>query len=509
MEGTPDALASPEDAWFDALSEELISCGAVAAFHQSESVRTDSEFISSESSSATEPEIVPNIEPVVTLPISSESSSSIEPEIVRIEPVVAFSFPESSSSSSSSSSRESETVRTDWHTALERRNCKMLLSLLRQAPIDTLWSDPNDRTVLHVAVIQGCLQLVNEVLHLYVTFPNLKPTRDSLLHAKDKSLCGADALKLATVVGNQNILKTIKRALSANPGLPTDIDSEEEFPDAKKNEELYCLIKQKFLEQDAGTRSRLNTNFKDDVDYNFVQNRHELLFLHVACKHSELSDFLSAVLRETTERGNHLLQALSELKDTQGRTLLHVAVEEHGFGDAERDTTMADIVGVLLDFLGEVPQAGRYDNRVNALDSAGRTPLHRAVANGRAGSKVIQALVDHSGTDVNARWGSENDRVTGEPTALHLAVFHNNVDAAQFLLGKEETDADLKCRLFIEASGIWYSNKCKLAKEKWTALEFATIMGHAHIVRLLLEVYHSYIQTVFLQSQILEYSLSS
>ncbi len=55
MEGIPDALASPEYEWFDALS------GAVAASHESESVRTASECISSESSSAREPEIVANI----------------------------------------------------------------------------------------------------------------------------------------------------------------------------------------------------------------------------------------------------------------------------------------------------------------------------------------------------------------------------------------------------------------------------------------------------------------
>jgi ankyrin repeat protein len=380
----------------------------------------------------------------------------------------------------------------------------MLLNLLRQDPIHTLWSDPNDRTVLHVAVIQGCLQLVNKVFHLYERFPDLKPCRTSLLRAKDKRLCGADALKLATVVGNEDILKTIKHA--SKPDFPTGIDLEEEIPeipDTKENQELHSLIKD-VLERDAKTRSWFNKNFEDDVDYNFVQNQKELLFLHVACKHSELSHFLLAVLEETSGEGNHLLQALFKLKDPQGRTLLHVAVEEHGLGDEDRDTTMAGIVGRLLEFLGQVPEAGSV-----ALDSAGRTPLHRAVANGRAGSKVIQALVNDSGTDVNAKWASENDRVTGQPTALHLAVFHNNVDAAQFLLDKTETNADVKCNLFIEASGIRYSNKCKLAKEKWTALEFATIMGRADMVRLFLEVYHSYIQRVFLQSQILEYSLSS
>jgi hypothetical protein len=112
------------------------------------------------------------------------------------------------------------------------------------------------------------------------------------------------------------------------------------------------------------------------------------------------------------------------------------------------------------------------------------------VANKRAGSAVIKALVNHDKTDVNALWTSLDERITGNVTALHLAVLHNNLDAAKFLLAKKETNGEIKCKLFIEASGFRSSkdSEPKLSGRNWTALELAIIMGHVHMVALLLKV---------------------
>ncbi len=280
--------------------------------------------------------------------------------------------------------------------------------------------------------------------------------------------------------------------------MQADIQPAEQFPEANDNLSNYITG---IPDPDQGPESttlveafkhHLEEAFKRDVDYNFVERRRrELLYLHVACKQVHLVDFLQGVIKDTKEGGNHLLQELFEVKDAQGRTLLHVAVEEDGLGDEERDKAMANIVTKVLRILDEGPACDDATSQIclNALDLAGRTPLHRAVANKRVGRAVIKVLLDHRMTDVIALW--ESDTIsTGNVTALHLAVLHNNVDAARSLLETPRTDGDIVSKLFIEASGIRSRNdgKPKLSGREWTALELATIMGEVHMVDEMLKV---------------------
>jgi ankyrin repeat protein len=330
---------------------------------------------------------------------------------------------------------------------------------------------------------------VDEVLRSVIKYnpPNTTSSLDMLLDAKDTSLCGADVLSIANIVGN-----AVVRNLILNR-LPADTQPAEQFPET--NDLLSDRIQYILDNLDYGRNESkaLEEAFEDDVDYNFVEHRQGLLCLHVACKHAHLVDFLQRVIRHTKNGGNHLLQALFELKDAQGRTLLHVAVEEDGLGDnlRDHDRYMANIVTKVLGILDEEPACDAVTSRncLNARDLAGRTPLHRAVANKRAGRAVIKALLDHPMTDVNALWRSDNVS-TGNVTALHLAVLHNNVDAARSLLASPRTDGDIQCKLFIEASGIRHRNedRPKLSGRNWTALELATIMGQVHMVDAMLEV---------------------
>jgi hypothetical protein len=329
-----------------------------------------------------------------------------------------------------------------------------------------------------------------------------------LMNAKDKSTCDANAFSLAKIVGNTDVLNIIKNGRHY-PGRPADRDPDQpqgpvrtyQGHEARNLQALSRIIQEVLGDQDSEIRSILNRRFEDDVDYNFVEPPQDLLFLHVGCKQSQLWDsFLQRVIERTKrnrnqngdENGNDLLQALFEFKDPQGRTILHVAVEEDGLGDKEHDLDMAAIIEMSLGILGgePVPNDDIYNKCVNARDFAGRTPLHRAVANKRAGSAVIKALVNDPQTDVNALWESLDERITGNVTALHLAVLHNNLDAAKFLLATEETNGEIKCKLFIEASGFRSSkdSEPKLSGRNWTALELAIIMGHVHMVALLLKV---------------------
>jgi len=373
---------------------------------------------------------------------------------------------------------------SEWCAALKRRDCQTLLRLLQRK--HNLWReiDSNGRTVLHVAVMQGCSRLVNEVLRSVNNPPNTTSSLDMLLNAKDTSLCGADVFAIADIVGN-----TVVRDLIID-GLPAIIQPAE-FPEADVNLSNRIQYILNSL-HNGGTESALAEAFEDDVDYNFVQRQQGLLYLHVACKHAHLVGFLQRLIRHTKDGGNRLLQALFELKDAQGRTLLHVAVEEDGLGDNLRDRHMANIVTRALGILDEEPACDDVtsQNCLNARDLAGRTPLHRAVANKRAGRAVIKALLDHPMTDVNALWRRDNDESTGDVTALHLAVLHNNVDAARSLLDSPRTEGDVICKLFIKASGIPFKNvdEPKLSRRSWTALELATIMGQVHMVDEMLKV---------------------
>ncbi|CAN5968406.1 unnamed protein product [Sphagnum jensenii] len=372
---------------------------------------------------------------------------------------------------------------SEWCAALKRRDCQTLLRLLQRK--HNLWReiDSNGRTVLHVAVMQGCSRLANEVLRSVNNPPNTTSSLDMLLNAKDTSLCGADVFAIADIVGN-----TVVRDLIID-GLPAIIQPAE-FPEADVNLSNRIQYILNSLHNGGTESTQLAEAFEDDVDYNFVQRQQRLLCLHVACKHAHLVGFLQRLIRHTKDGGNRLLQALFEIKDAQGRTLLHVAVEEDGLGDNLRDRHMANIVTRALGILDEEPACDNVtsQNCLNARDLAGRTPLHRAVANKRAGRAVIKALLDHPMTDVNALWTSDNVS-TGNVTALHLAVLHNNVDAARSLLASPRIDGDIQCTLFIEASGIRHGNdnRPKLSDRKWTALELATIMGQVHMVDAMLE----------------------
>ncbi|CAM6012355.1 unnamed protein product [Sphagnum balticum] len=398
-------------------------------------------------------------------------------------------------------SRESE-----WSAALKTRDCKQLLSLLQKKP--RLWrkTDPNCRTVLHVAAMQGCSQLANDVLRCVEgnNPPNIQSSQEMLLSAKEKSLCDADAFSLAKIVGNSDIM-TMINTVKCGTELPP-IPSRE----VSENETAVSEIIEVLMDGDTHARAAisLKEKFEHDVDYNFVESQKHLLYLHVACKHPEFWNFLHAVIERTKRESHALLEALFKLKDAQGRTLLHVAVEEDGLGDKGHDNYMAYVVKKALAIFDADPvcEDTVFKACVNSQDLAGRTPLHRAVANQRAGSALTKALVGHRMTDVNAIWRDDGELVTGNVTALHLAVWHNNIDAAKILLEKDETDGEIECSSFIEASGIlrspddtrdsdsgdsdlrWHAFQYKLSARNWTALELATIMGRVHMVRSLLKV---------------------
>ncbi|KAH9569117.1 hypothetical protein CY35_03G115200 [Sphagnum magellanicum] len=368
---------------------------------------------------------------------------------------------------------------SEWCAALKTRDCKKLLGFLRQQP--DLWReiDSKGRTVLHVAVIQACSELVVEVLKSVNEPLNTK----MLVEARDESLCNAAAYHLARIVGNKDIIVRINKARTDEPPGP-----QAPMITNQRGHEVCVIIKRTM--RNAGIGSRLRQQFEVDVDYNFVKESKQLMcVLHVACKKADQWDFIYEVIRRTKARSNAHVQELFKLKDPQGRTLLHVAIEEDGFHHEELDESMATVVDTALKILEPDLDDECVKNCVNAQDSTGRTPLHRAVANKRAGHKMINVLLNHRMTDVNALWKSVDETVTGNVTALHLAILHNNLDVVKLLLAKDEIRRDMQCNVVITGSGIPKpdSTECKLSERRWTTLELATMMGQLHVVGELLK----------------------
>jgi hypothetical protein len=120
---------------------------------------------------------------------------------------------------------------------------------------------------------------------------------------------------------------------------------------------------------------------ENDVDFNFEKVERKELYVHMACSklrknaHNEedwktsgcdqIVEFIIAIF--TDLGGKNLLQKLFDQKDAQGRTVLQILVL------CQRDFGM--LASAFKELLEILPDAC-----VNALDKAGRTLLHWAVA---------------------------------------------------------------------------------------------------------------------------------
>jgi ankyrin repeat protein len=367
---------------------------------------------------------------------------------------------------------------SSWVRGLEERDCKKLLHLLERSPSSWVETSREGRNVLHVAIIQGCTQLVKQVLKLppqgssrsFVDDDSL-PSLRTLLNATD-GRCKVDVFCLASIVGNQDVIqildKTTHTIQDANNAHSQKVEQQAQDYKAESqandddNIGNVCL---RGLMQNAlqlNKNARFKSIIEKDVDYNFEDPKHkELLIFHCACKRAHLfKRFIHDVVEMARAQG--VLQELFQLKDAQGRTPLHVAV------DLGRATTQE-----LLDLL---PKEAEFADCINARDGAGRTPLHRAVANnlGFSYSRLAEILVNDIRTDVNAEW---RDGMT----ALHLAILHNDPGTAELLLAAKGADGSKRvdaAKTITRDISVY-----KTTATSWTALELATVIGISTVVQ--------------------------
>ncbi|KAJ7568557.1 hypothetical protein O6H91_01G037800 [Diphasiastrum complanatum] len=266
----------------------------------------------------------------------------------------------------------------------------------------------------------------------------------------------------------------------------------------------------------------------------------EYLFHHLCyVKQSSSPEFLIVfeammiIVTSLAKFGLGLVSFLFKLQDGGGMTPLHAAVSTH-------DSQTVSAVLSMLNHISLEPDQNHTDQQlqlvmkdcVNAVDGAGRTPLHRAIAqhSGAEGSfdtfMVVESLVRDKRTDLNAFFKPILTRPAGDKdilchfdgtfsphskllnalftdqtplvslrcmmldekwqdtTALQLAVLHNLPRCVELLLAEEKGDRLDVSPLAVRAVNFGAEKGRRLVR--WTLLQLAAAMGNEAILQMLL-----------------------
>ncbi len=160
------------------------------------------------------------------------------------------------------------------------------------------------------------------------------------------------------------------------------------------------------------------------------------------------------------------VEDISDLRDTYGNTLLHIASEA---GDVEAVKMLLDVISDVENDRGATPLHVAANGEVarllikyvyiNEKDRDGRTPLHYAALSGRL--DVVKVLIEQEDIFIDATDNEGN-------TPLMLALKERHIQVAKLLI---ESGAIINIR----------NNNGD------TPLHFAVLIGDAELVRMMLE----------------------
>jgi hypothetical protein len=286
---------------------------------------------------------------------------------------------------------------SEW--SIEKKNCKLLLQLFRSDRSLWVQTGLKGRSVLHVAVMQGCSELVRE-LHYYEA--DLVPCGENWQtpfeflweNARDWRLKNASAQDIWLVMegpsdkaGDQwRQQRDLLAGRSGDDYIKSQVICR--LPVDSEDREMLSL-------REAISSIAIKEDFvmdENDVDFNFENVERKELYVHVACSRlrnvhnyedwnrccDQIVGFIIAVLTDLCEK--NLLQKLFDQKDAQGRTILQVfvlcelKVHVRGLWQSESECS-GMLTSAFRRMLAILPDAC-----VNTLDKAGRTVLHWAVA---------------------------------------------------------------------------------------------------------------------------------
>ncbi|CAM6095680.1 unnamed protein product [Calypogeia fissa] len=301
-----------------------------------------------------------------------------------------------------------------WDKALAEEDCLQVKKLLDQdaALVNKRWKE---RTALHVAARRGDVKLVEKILDVHAA--QTGSSESSILEVVDQSY-KLDALAMAVINGNREIVNLLKEASRVSASNPYNIDTEADDGSAKGEPNLRHYIDEKAAgfarEVDGGKTDgaakeseldfatsevslkeitqdvlkwcpkieQVKSLYDKDCDFNFLDiNLFLFHFSFSAWQTPEraLFDAIRKIQEDLFAKARErkiLRYLLVKLRDGQGRPVLHVAV------DSQKVTRFLELIDKPTDSKEKIPSA-YLSAYLNVSDSVGRTPLYRAVAQKR------------------------------------------------------------------------------------------------------------------------------
>jgi ankyrin repeat protein len=382
----------------------------------------------------------------------------------------------------------------EWYQAIERKDCKMLMSLLGQDEGSTLLlkTGKAGRTALHVAAIQGSLELVH-IIRGFFPDVNVNAQRAQTLTVAIDGRCGMNAVDIASkIVGYScdDMILGGRDCSTFTPFLALSADFwQSEY---KLTRERVDGVEKVILSVLQGHYEGLTASFKQNVDYNFCSSEdeypYEYLFLfHHACSRVDSQKFVKDVIRHCLDVSIEQLNELMQLRDFQGRTPLHVAVavapakgRDHVLENLLRSLKFYDYEELVYKFVG-------------VRDGRGWTPLHLAATqpySDAIGKLISCADIEIIKARISGNYGINPDRLEEfgkNPycTAIHLAVLHSNPEIVDQLL-----QASREVRDYFDHFTLERKINCEFLPNKmfghWTVLSLALLLGDDDVLEALL-----------------------
>jgi hypothetical protein len=343
---------------------------------------------------------------------------------------------------------------SEWFDAIEKKNCKFLLELFRSDRSLWVQTGLKGRSVLHVAVMQGCSELVDE-LHWYegdlVSCGKNWRTPFEFLweNARDGRLKDASARDVWYVMEGPSVV---------NARNPYGNRSGDYYLNTRFMWKLY--VEESEDSDLSSLRAAISSiaikeNFvmdENDVDFNFVNVERKELYVHMACSRlrnvhkyedwerlgcDHIVEFIIAVLTDLCDK--NLIRNLFHQKDAQGRTVLQVLV-------------LCDLWGYVYHWSQKFSWAFKTilailpEACVNAPDTAGRTVLHWAVAHGITGA--VKQLLESGKARPDVTFQTTYIR---DITAFHLIILYQLEPSVYFDYLQDELKRDF-CKFGIYSS---------------------------------------------------------
>ena len=323
---------------------------------------------------------------------------------------------------------------TEWYQAIERKDCKTLMTLLRQKGGSALLLKTGKvgRTVLHVAAIQGSLELVDTIRGFLVSAAFDDHFLIDLTRAID-GRCKMTAEEIVSdIIGYSKEWKkfVFEDLMSGKEAYTPDLELSAEWQshyeltrdDIKSIEQVITCVWNEGTAE--GRYEGLMDSFEQNVDYNFVRDEicGNLFLFHHACSRVDGWLFVNDVRKHCREGGDEGLDKLMQLRDFQGRTPLHVAVSVAP--DKGRDK----VLGYFVKYI-------HFDyEEFHLRDGRGWTLFHLAASQPHsvAFGWFFRGKPDGWNLGITS---ADAIKTKEDWTALHLAVLHNNIELLKMIKG--------------------------------------------------------------------------